>query len=70
MKEVNNKNLWNFDLGNQESMNVPILIIIGFQQRDRQGSQNLNPDTFCRLPVTYCQFIIGTEKNIQILVCY
>ena len=38
MKEVNNQNLWNFELGSQESMNVPIRIILGFQERDRQDS--------------------------------
>ena len=62
MKEVNNQNLWNFDLGSQENMNVPIWIIIGFQQQDRQDSQNRNNDTFCRLPVVSAQCIIGTEK--------
>ena len=62
MKEVNNQNLWNFDLGSHENMNMPIWIIIGFQQRDRQDSQNLNNDTFCRLPVVSAQCIIGTEK--------
>ena len=62
MKEVNNQNLWNFELGSHENMNVPIWIIIGFQQRDRQNSQNLNNDTFCRLPVVSAQCIIGTEK--------
>ena len=35
MKEVNNQNVWNFELGSHENMNVPIWIIIGFQQRDR-----------------------------------
>ena len=35
MKEVNNQHLWNFDLGSEESMNFPIFINIGFQQRDR-----------------------------------
>ena len=62
MKEVNNQNLWNFELGSQENMNVSIWIIIGFQQQDRQDSQNLNKDTFCRLLVTSCQCVIGTEK--------
>ena len=62
MEEVNNQNLWNFELGSQESMNVPISIIVGFQQRDRQDSQNLKNDTFCRLPVVSAQCIIGTEK--------
>ena len=62
LKEVNNQNLWNFELGSHENMNVPIWVIIGFQQRDRQDSQNLNKDTFCRLPVVSAQCIIGTEK--------
>ena len=44
-------------------MNVPIWIIIGFQQKDRQDSQNFNKDAFCRLPVVSAQCIIGTEKN-------
>ena len=63
MKEINNQKLWNFELGSQENMNVPIRIFIGFQQRRRQDSQNLNFDSFNRLPVTSCQCVIGTEKN-------
>ena len=62
MKQVNNQNVWNFEPGSQENMNIPIWIIIGFQQQDRQDSQNLNNDTFCRLPVVSAQCIIGTEK--------
>ena len=62
MKEVNTQNLWNFELGTQEGINVPIWIIIGFQQHDRQNSQNENNDTFYRPPVTNAQCIIGTEK--------
>ena len=45
---------------------VPIWINIGLQQRDRQGSQNLNNDTFCRLHATSAQCIIGTEKHPDI----
>ena len=63
MKEVNDQKLWNFELGSQQSINVPIWIILGFQQRDREDSQNLNNDTLCRLPVVSAQCIIGTEKN-------
>ena len=62
MKQVNNQNVWNYELGSQENMNVPIWTIIGFQQQDRQDSQNLNNDTFCRLPVVSAQCYIGTEK--------
>ena len=43
-------------------MNVSIWVIIGFQQQDRQDTQNLNNDAFSRLPVTSVQGIIGTEN--------
>ena len=69
MKEVNNQNLWNFELGSQESMKVPIWIIVGFQQRDRQDSQNLNKDTFCRLPVVSAQCIVWTENFLIRVYC-
>ena len=36
MEEVKTRNLWSFELGTQEGVNVPIWIILGFQQRDRQ----------------------------------
>ena len=49
-------------MGSQESMNVPMWNVIEFQQRDRQVSQFLNNDTFCRLPVVIAQSVIGTEK--------
>ena len=62
MKQVNNQNVWNFELGSQENMDVPIWIIIGYQQQDRQDSQNLNNDAFCRLPIISAQCITGTEK--------
>ena len=61
MKEVNTQNLWNFKLGVQESVNLPIWVYVAFQQKDRQTDQNLNNDTFCRMPVTSAQCIIRTE---------
>ena len=72
MKEVNNQQLWNFELGGQENMNVPIWITTGFQQKNRQDSQNLNNDTFCRMPVVSAQCVIGTEEypNAGILLKY
>ena len=71
-KEVNIQNLCNFELGSQESMNVTFWIIIGFQQEDRQDSQNLSNDGFFRLPVTIAQYIIGTKKytDAGILLIY
>ena len=51
MKEVNSQNFWAFELGTQEGINIPTWIFVGFQQNDRQHDQNLNNDTFVRLPV-------------------
>ena len=62
MKEVNTQHLWNFELGTQQGINVPIWIFKGFQQMDRQHSQNLNNDTFYRPPVTSAHVAIGTER--------
>ena len=64
MNKVNNQNLWNFQLGSQEGMEVPIWIIVGFQTKDRQDSQNLNNDVFYRLPVTSDQCMKDTEKTL------
>ena len=63
MKEVNTHSLWSFELGTQEGINVPIWIIVCFQQSDRHNDPNLNNDTFSRPLVTSAQCIIGTEKN-------
>ena len=43
-------------------MNVPIWIIVGFQQKDRRDSQKLANDNFCWLRITSAQCIISTEK--------
>ena len=44
-------------------MNLPIWIVVGFQQRDRLTSQDINIDTSYRPPVSCAQCIIGTEKH-------
>ena len=62
MKEVITQNLWTFELGTQEGINVPIWIFVAFQQNDRQNDQNLNNDTFYRPLVTSTQCSIGAEK--------
>ena len=51
-----------FELGTQEGVNIPTWIFVGFQQNDRQHDQNLNNDTFVRLPVISAQVVIGTER--------
>ena len=62
MKEVNTQILWTFELGTQEGINIPTWIFVAFQQNDRQHDQNLNNDTFVRLPVISAQVVIGTER--------
>ena len=62
MKEVNTQNFWTFELGTQEGINIPTRIFVAFQQNDRQHDQNLNNDTFVRLPVISAQVVIGTER--------
>ena len=62
LKEVNTQNLWIFELGTQKGINFPVGIYVGFQQNDQQHDQNLNNDTFCRLPIVIAQGIIGNEK--------
>ena len=62
MKEVNTQNFWTFELGTQEGINIPTWIFVCFQQNYRQHDQNLNNDTFIRLPVISAQVIIGTER--------
>ena len=62
MKEVNTQNFWTFELGTQEGINIPTWVFVAFQQNDRQHDQNLNNDTFIRLPVISAQVVIGTER--------
>ena len=35
MKEEKTQNLWTFELGTQEGINMLIYIIVGYQQSDR-----------------------------------
>ena len=62
MKEVNTQNFWTFELGTQEGINIPTWVFVAFQQNDRQHDQNLNNDTFVRLPVISAQVVFGTER--------
>ena len=62
MKEVNTQNFWTFELGTQEGISIPTWIFAVFQQNDRQHDQNLNNNTFVRLPVISAQVVIRTER--------
>ena len=63
MKEVNTQMFWTFELGTQEGINIPIWIFTVFRQSDGEHIQNLNNDTFCRLPVNSAQCIIRAERH-------
>ena len=62
LKELNIQNLLNFELGSQESSNVPMGNFIGFQHRAWQDSQNQKKDVFCRLPVVSAPAVIGMAQ--------
>ena len=62
MKEVNTQNFWTFELETSDGINIPTFIFVAFQQNDRQHDQNLNNDTFVRLPVISAQVVMGTER--------
>ena len=51
IKEVNTQDSWNFEIGTQNSVNVPIWIIVGFKEKDRQNSQIFNNFAFYRSPI-------------------
>ena len=65
MKEVSTQNFGTFELRTQEVVNIPIWIIVGFQHRDRQDSQNLNNDASYRPPVTSAQGVVSAEKYLD-----
>ena len=50
-------------MGTQEGVNLPIWIIVGFHQRDRQNSQTSNKYTFYGPPVTSAHCNISMEKH-------
>ena len=62
MTETKTQSLWTLELCTQEGIIVPIWIIVGCQQSDRQRDEILNSDIFYGPPVTSAQCIIGTEK--------
>ena len=69
MKEVNTQNFWTFELGTQESINIPTWIFVAFQQNDRQHDQNLNNDILSDFQLYLPKSFL--EKNgILILVFY
>ena len=65
LKQVNTQKLWTFELGAQKGVYVLVWIYVIFQQSDRQHYQTFNNDRFCRMPLTFVQCIIGSEKYLD-----
>ena len=61
-KDVQSQNQWNSVIGVGEGIDLPIYVILGFQQRDRLINQLLHNDNFYRPHVKFAQFIIGIEN--------
>ena len=61
MKEVNTQNFWTFHFLTQDGI-ISVWIIVGFQQKERQDSQNLNNVSFSNFPEISAQCLFGTEK--------
>ena len=55
MAEVKTQSLRTFELGTQEGVNVPVWIIVSFQQMERQNLETLNNETSYRPPVASAQ---------------
>ena len=67
MKELNTQNIWSFELGTQEGINIPIWLYIVLQQSDWQHDQNLYNHTFVGLQVISAQVVIGTGKILTVV---
>ena len=62
LKDVTTENIWTFELGVGECVDVPRYVIVGFMQRDQCIQQHQNNDTFYRPCVVIAQCIIGSKK--------
>ena len=69
VNQVNSQNLSNFKSGSQKSMNVPIRKVIGFQQKNRQDSQDLKKVTFLDYQLLVLNPLIGRKKTPMPAYC-
>ena len=46
----------------KSGIDVPLQLVVGFQQRARLNSQELLDDSFFRHRDTFAQYVFGTEK--------
>ena len=62
MKDVTTENIWTFELGVGDGIDILIYVIVGFMQRGQFNQQHRNNDTFYRPGVVNAQRINGSEK--------
>ena len=60
MKDVTTENVWTFELGVGDGVDIPIHVIVGFMQKDQFNQQYQNIDTQCFIVNAQC--FIGSEK--------
>ena len=61
-KHVHTQNDWNSELDVKTEIDVPIHVIVGFQERVWRDKQEHKIDIFVRLFVSCAQGVIGNEK--------
>ena len=62
MKNGNTENVWTFELGVGDGIDIPIYLIFGFMHRVQFNQQHKNYITFWRLSVVNALCIIRSEK--------
>ena len=62
-EDVNTNNIWTFELGNSgESTPTFVIVIIGFQARNKIDSQTHDNAVFDQIPIRVTVSKIGSEK--------
>ena len=62
LKYVSTQNIWIFDLGVGDVIDIPAYVAVGFMQRDQFNEQHDNNATVYRPNVVNGQCITGSEK--------
>ena len=62
IKDVTIENVWTFELGVGDGVDIPIFVVLGFMQRDQFKQQHQNKDSSCRPSVVNAQCFIGCKK--------
>ena len=55
IKDVTTENVWTFELGVEDGVDIPIFVVLGFMQRDQFKQQHQNKDSSYRPSVVNAQ---------------